>query len=618
MMINNQNEIGPNESYIPTFESVGENKIKINLKINIIDYFSVETVEKIKSKNNLMKEFSEKEMIDYFNSLLSIKENISFKRINEYIYNLSLTDKDRQKIIEFELKRKDIEEELLKMYKKIEEMKKQIEINSKILGESDNENKKKIECIETDCPFQNLENINTKKNLKNINNNSSNNIINETNNSNNNINNDDNNNNFQKINNSIQLSINDNKNINENSKISNSKLGTMSLNNYNNVLNNFPNNINNLNSNDITEKNNLNSDILNKNNNINPIDNIEKKFEIKETKIINQENEQCEVFIAFNLSNGHPIILWTTKEQNNTIQFLNLYNNQKNYSRLAHNNKINYLQYFHNENASSQLSECVISLSQQDEEIMKFWIILEERKLQIKTKINFNYLEKRVEKFCIIGNKDYSKDNVYLIMYGKNKINKKEIFYYKLDNRYRIVNNLINISYTDEIINYLDSFYYSKQNKLYLINCNNDNLNITQNPLDLDYCKKIFFQNKNEKDHLVASIIEKNDYLEIFDSNSEGIYIWIFKDNFPELINIISFNNRKIYDFFLLNSNYLWSLTEDDISLIHIDEKKIIKTIENSIDKQFPIIRKIENEKAISIIGLNSNHKLNIWSFVNE
>ena len=604
-----------NINYLVILEWVKENKIKIIIKINIINdfiinnYFTIETLEKILLENDFLKNIkSVIDLINYFGEIISNK-NIKIERINEFIYSLSLFDNLNQKEIKFELKRKDIEEELLLMYKKIEEMEKEVKLNDLKLEQLKKygkmESKMDHEEFNDQTPINinnNSNNININK-LRNINNNSSNNFINETKNfyQNNDINNNLNQNNYNNNNYNYQ-----NQSINKNS------IGFSVNDNKNNIIFNRNN----------ENQNNKNLKINNKkdgfNNNL-PYTN--SNFEDK--KLITEINVQCEIFTAFNLPNGHPIIIWTTNLKNNEINLLNLSSNLKSYKE-AHRKQINNLQYFHNEN-SNELSECLISLSKQDEEILKLWIIIGELKIYVKTIIKFSFLQKKIEKFCVFVNSNYSKDNVFLIIYGEDNNNAKDkgIFYYNLDNRLKILNiencntNFKYIYKTNEKINYLDSFYYLGQKKLYLINCNNDNLNLLQNPFN-NYTKIYFNTDKSNKNHIAAFILEKENYIQIFDLNSEGIYIWIIKDTFPELIITISLYNKKIYDFLIINNNYLLGSSEEGLILIQINEAKIIETLKNSVDKHFPKIKKIVNDKGISILSLDPDKKLCMWPFIND
>ena len=114
----------------------------------------------------------------------------------------------------------------------------------------------------------------------------------------------------------------------------------------------------------------------------------------------------------------------------------------------------------------------------------------------------------------------------------------KSIICYKLNNNKEIINleknEKIKINNFDTIY-FLDTFYYLKKGKLYLINCNNKNVNVIENPLQ--QYKKIFFCDDNKENlHLSAFINENNNVVKLFDSNYKGIYIW----NISDINNLIS------------------------------------------------------------------------------
>ena len=336
----------------------------------------------------------------------------------------------------------------------------------------------------------------------------------------------------------------------------------------------------------------------------------------KKKIIINKEREKCELFTAFNLSNNHLIIAWTINQKPNIINIQ--WNNEDKNEIKAHNNEINSLQYFHNENILEN-NDYILSLSKNDEDTIKIWNILNENKLEIFKILKLNTYGKMIDCFCIFNSKDYSEDNSYIFTYYEDFINNKknnEIICYKLDNQLNLINWEDNISKkvinNIEKIHYLDTFYYKYEQKLYLINSNERNVKIFENPLENDY-RGIYFNNNNEKLHLSAFIVERNNNIELFESNVQGINIWDINNNMEPKIKILLHNNFT-YDICLWNNDYLLASTTSGFQFIKIEERQSKITIDNCQNKGSSKVRKIFSPKeSYSIIGIDHEKNLCLW-----
>ena len=525
----------------------------------------------------------------------------------------------------------------------------------------------------------NINNNNTKNDYRNNNNNYNNN--NYLNNNNNNINNIDNNksifnNNNNNINNIENYKYNFNNINNDFNHIDNNK-SNFNNNNFNNIDNNKSNFNNIKNTNKINNNNNKsnNNSIINNNNNISFVFNNNSNYEnnnkdknnnnnnfinndnediiykdnnntilfsgepIKNNEKIpiSDKNEKCEIFTAFQLSQ-YPIVVWTIKNRNNEINIKNLKNQKQNFVK-GHKYQINSLQYFHNENIEEN-NDYIISLSRKDEEMMKIWNLTNQIDLQVISILKISHLNKIIKHFCIFNNKDFSKENSFLFIYGDNMMNNKnkrdynrlknkEIICYKFDNRLKkiIWENYIdsnNSKYIKEYleinnfesINYLDTFYSTKQNNLYLINCNDMNINLIimkKNKLN-DY-QKIFVNCENKIKHICAFIVERENNIQLFDSNIEGIFIWnINNENYVNIVLKIPMNNVISYDICLWNDNYILASTNKGFQLRHIHQSKTINIDEYLKDGIYSKVRKvILPQESYSIIGIDYNNELCCW-----
>ena len=355
-----------------------------------------------------------------------------------------------------------------------------------------------------------------------------------------------------------------------------------------------------------------------------------KPFGYENKKNINNNNEKCEIFIAFHLPNDHPIIAWIIRNSKNVINIKNLHNNLTS-STMAHTTLINNLQYFHNENLNEK-NDYIISFSENDEKTFKIWLLLNEIDLKMNVIMTVGFLKISIEQFCVFNNKYYSNENSFLFLFGKstkqsNQDINKGINCYKFDNKlnlkkwednYNNNNNIIKIINNYEKINYLNTFYYLKEKKLYLITCSDDNLNVIENPFYEN--TKIFFNHNNDKYHLRAFMIERNDILELFDSNLNGIFVWTINNNkIPQLKLHIDINNSIPYDICLWNNDYLWASTSSGFFFIKINENKQILKVEESLYKPYSKVNIISDPKeGKSIIGLDNDDILSSWHIIEK
>ena len=596
-----------NNNYILRLESIERNNQNIlyiklchKLKDREKIYYIEKTLEEIHKENNYLLEYKSIDSLILYLANLIKKDWIGINKDNNLVYILTFIDKSRETYVAFPLVLRTnykIENDIFNMYNDLNKMKYKYEEANRELEEIKNKN------------FINIQN-NINNNVNNINNNFNNQFT----------------NNNAKIKNSIYSLYSEDMN-----EIKTNKENKLNNNINNNINKDYKKNIseNGINLFKVHEIN-----IFKENNNTIKYSRIPIGYNKK--IILNEENQQCEIFTAFQLPNGHAIITFTIKSRNNEIIIMHL-NNDKNKSiTKAHKSQINCLQYFHNENIDEK-NDYIISLSENDKDILKIWLLLDQKDLEIKLKKNINYLNKKIEKFCMFNNKYYSKENSYLFIYGENANNiinnnylkNKDIICYKIDNELNLINwnkpehNEMEMHIDNkEKINYLDTFYYSKNKKIYLINCNYKNVNviiIKDNPFD-DYIK-IFFNNNQEMWHINAFIVERNNNLELIELNVEGIYIWkINMNNLSEFQIKINIGNAYTFDMCLWNNDYLWASTSEGYKLIQISlNKNISIEIEKCTFKTYSKIRKIYSPiEGYSIIGLDIKNNLCLWPIICE
>lgn len=211
----------------------------------------------------------------------------------------------------------------------------------------------------------------------------------------------------------------------------------------------------------------------------------------------------------------------------------------------------------------------------------------------------------------MFSNKGYSNIYNYIITYIKFN-NQYIINYYNLDNNLQ-GENCHNIIDCTSHVNFLDIYYHKKNNDIYLINCNNYDVNVIHNPFDNNHESKSFKKNLN---HFNAFMTEKDDKLLLFESNIEGILIWDYNNNNTPIKEI---SLEMSFDLCLWNENNLWVSTNKGFTLLEIEKKEILMTLDDNNSEQgriFSKIRKInsprENE---SIIGIDFERKLCLWTY---
>ena len=586
-------------NYLLDFECLNEKDMnKLNIKINHreMDFYIKKSLEELQNENKcLIKYNSINLVIQYFVKLTKL-DCLSINRINKLLYNLTFFDNEENNIIEFPLKRKldinegsiqDLEEEIININNNLENVKnsfeQKLENLKKIYDKRIEELEFKIREFNKIKNYSSTENTNNKQ-VIDIKNNDAKSIL-------------DKGRCLSKQKNIYHsnFSIDSENNIDSINKMT-------SINNYNNIYNSNSENIFKENNNTITYS-------------CEPI-------QLNDEKIINYNKmEKCDIFTAFNLPNNSSIIVWTIKEENNTSQFFinikntNYDNNEEEIFNVnAHKKQINNLQYFHNEHNNNDF---IISLSKNDDEILKIWQIIDQKSLNHFKTLNLDFFNRRkIKNFCTFNNQKYSKTQSYIFVYNENNnnVNKNISCYYFDDNFNPIFNNKSigcdnNNLYDNHNINYLDTFYEKSQNKLFLINCNDNNVNITENPLNngntISYKDDAMF-------HLSAFIAERNNNIELFESNNKGIYIWdIYNTDQPKIKILYDY---IIYDICLWNDNYLCASTSEGFHLIHI-EKKQIKIRIDSYDRNFySKVRKIKTHLDNRIIiGINHNKNLCLW-----
>ena len=555
--------------YIIQFESLDEEqKIRIILiynKYNQNFNFSIE-----KSLNDIIKEFglltfcSSKQLVDHLSDLTK-KDQISINKKFTYMNIITFFDKD--KYIQFNLRRKieknenrigEIEDEILNIYNKLEYLEDSLKKQEKITNDIKEEFQKK---------YENLE-------LK----------LNEINNNNESKLNDNNNNN--NINNyGDEKCIGIEKNIIKESDI------------FNTIY---------------FEEDKIMKD---NNNNIkfkNQCYNMNKKKQI----FIKDNNEECEFFTAFNLKNNDPMIAWIIRTKKNIINIINM-KNQKKYGKKACENKIDGLQFFYNYNGDNENKEFIISFSRSDENNLIAWKINngDNLSLEIFTKIEIKH---RIHLFTIFSYSKYSNKESYIFIYeeswNKDK-DRKGIHFYKIDNNFNIFSS--SLIEEENQIQYLDTYYDEKNikgKKLYLIDCNSYSVTLFEGPFIGNEKKVKNFKEKGVSNHLCGFIVERNNNLELFETNFEGITVWDIDDNIDHTNPKLKFllNQEFPFDIGIWNDEYFWVVTSG-LKFFQIIGDKIKEKKKNNDILRGSKIRKIMVDKNESIVGVDSNRKLCLW-----
>ena len=115
-------------------------------------------------------------------------------------------------------------------------------------------------------------------------------------------------------------------------------------------------------------------------------------------------------------------------------------------------------------------------------------------------------------------------------------------------------------------------------------------------------------------------MIERNNNLELFDSNLNGIFVWTINNKkIPQLKFQIDINKSNPYDICLWDEDYLWASTSSGFILIQINENKQFLKIEESIYKPYSKVHKINYPKeGKSIIGLDNDDNLCLWHIIDK
>ena len=171
-----------------------------------------------------------------------------------------------------------------------------------------------------------------------------------------------------------------------------------------------------------------------------------------------------------------------------------------------------------------------------------------------------------------------------------------------------ILKNKIIYNYYD--INYLDTFYDFNKKELYLINCNDNNIEIISKIFE-NY-SGLVFNYKDWKPHKSAFIKEINGILKLFEANQKGIIIWDLKNNSqPE--SLFSLQVFHPYEIISLNNDYLLVSENLRYLILKIDNKEIQMSFYKIKYKGNSKIRKIilpRGERAI--VSIDDN-KVKLW-----
>jgi len=333
----------------------------------------------------------------------------------------------------------------------------------------------------------------------------------------------------------------------------------------------------------------------------------------KEPIVMENNNEECEFFTAFNLKNNDPMIAWTIRSCKNIINIINM-KNQKKFSVEICKNKIDCLQYFCNYNNNNDNNEFIISLSKNDENYFIAWKINNgvDLNLQIFKKINIKY---KISVFTMFSYIKYSNKESYIFIYDENNRdrNQKGILLYKIDNNFDISSSTL--IEEDNQVQYLDTYYdvkKIKEGKLYLIDCNSNNITLFEDPFTDREHKKIF-KEKGESNHLCGFIVERNNNLELFETNHEGINVWDINNNIKPKLKI-QLNHEFPFDIGIWNDELFWAVTSSGSKFFQIIEDKIREKKSSINILKGSKIRKIIVGKNESIVGVDSNRNLCLWN----
>ena len=566
-----------------------QKKLEISLihkiKNTNIEYFAQYTKESLINENNILSQFKTiEEIYDYLIKFIMSKQ---FQIVKPSLSNYYIYFFNEENKINFQIlipKKLDEKKEIMKLKQEIESYQKKLDdLESKVKEFNDDERS-----------------------------------INNSNNHNDIINNDENKINDEK--NEKEEDIMNNLNINNN----NNNIGKCVSTEILQIKSEGPSyNINiNQSSSSIKE-----TYILKENNNYISFKNAPKNFE--EEKIISSEKEQCETFTAFMSKNENSIIVWTIKGYG----IINLYDFKKDIHQKeenAHTGNINCVQYFHDRNA---YEDYIISLSKLDDTILKIWKIDDENdnKLILSKEFQKNYVNMNIEVFCIFNYTEYNKENSFLFIYGnkilKKKNNKydynisknKEINVYKLnedlniitwekddnmENEYEIINNFYKI-------NYLDTYYDFETKKLYLINCNENDIEVITELFNIN--RGTIFKYKDWGSHLSAFIKEIKSNKKLFDLSIKGIAIWNI-NNIDEPEAIMEIQDFCPFDLIAYNDDYLIVSGDKKLSILKIKDNNIKRVYDKNKKNKYTKVRKISLPNNSKLIVAIDDYKVKYWN----
>ena len=308
-------------------------------------------------------------------------------------------------------------------------------------------------------------------------------------------------------------------------------------------------------------------------------------------EIISNEEEICDNFTTFVNKRGENIIVWSINGKGIIYLYDIFTKNKSNFQ--THTNKIDSIEYFKVYNNDIDYLDYIITFSILDENDLKIWLLEDEDdiKLICKTQFKKNLFKINIELFCFFNNYEYDKDNIFLFIYGDdpNKYNNNNtnikkysrILCYKLDKNFNIQKEEFHqkLFYHKAIVNcqkvnYLDTYYDSKEKELYIINCNEQNVESITKPFNC--YKGIVFKYKDWINHKKAFIIEINNGLKLIEINIKGVVIWNMKNNvIPEIYISLDF---PIFDIIYWGSETLMVSGENKILKLYIlnDSGKII------------------------------------------
>ena len=336
----------------------------------------------------------------------------------------------------------------------------------------------------------------------------------------------------------------------------------------------------------------------------------------KEPIFMEGYNEECELFTAFNVKNNDPIIAWIIRSRKNEINIINM-KNQKKYCIKACENNIDGLQYFYNYNSDNENKEFIISFSRNDENNLITWKINNGDNLSLEFFRRID-IKHTIHLLTIFSYTKYSNKESYIFIYEESwnrDRDGKGIHFYKIDKNFNISSS--SLIKEENQIQYLDTYYDVKKikgEKLYLIDCNSYSVTLFEDPFIGNEKKIKNFKEKGVSNHLCGFIVERNNNLELFETNFEGITIWDIDDNIDHTNPKLKFllNQEFPFDIGIWNDEYFWVVTSG-LKFFQIVGDKIKEKKKNNDILRGSKIRKIIVDKNESIVGVDINRKLYLW-----